>query len=183
MPFLTAYASCKFMLAHLKKSGLTTSSTLEEAKEKMLWVTYGKPRKKRIKWVKLQDCSTEHLQAILTTQHQIDKIFKTIIKAILEDRVRQLFKISTCCHGTPAIELHNASKELHSFLKAIVCNNWIDSEEYKVSKASGAFLQGGSDLEEGWILIEFWRPAGIQQFIDFTTKKWSELNVYTKTLS
>lgn len=171
------------MLDHLNKSGLTIDSSLEEAKEKMLWGTYGKPRKKRVRWVTLKSCSTEHLQAILSTQYQIDDIFKTIINSLLEDRFKELFKVATCCHGTPAIEIHDASKELHSFLRSVVCNNWINDEEYKVSKASGAFLQGGSNLEEGWILIEFWRPEGIQQFVNFLIKKWSESNVYSKTLS
>lgn len=175
MSFLTVYASCKVMLDHLKKSGLTINSSLEEAKEKMLWGTYGKPKKKRVKWVKLKSCSTEHLQAIVKTQYQIDQVFKTIVQSILQDRLNtatQLFKVSTCCHGTPAIELHDASKDLHSFLRAVVCNNWINDEEYKVSKASGAFLQGGSNLEEGWILIEFWRPEGVQQFVNFITQAW-----------
>lgn len=87
MSFLSDYASCKIMLAHLKKSGLTINSSLEEAKKKMLWGTYGKPRKKRVKWVKLIDCTTEHLQAILKTQYQLDSTFKTIIQSILQDRL------------------------------------------------------------------------------------------------
>lgn len=91
-----------------------------------------------------------------------------------QDKLKSLFEVITCCHGTPAIEIHDASKKLHSFLCSVVSNNWIDDEEYKVSKGSGAFIQGGSHLEEGWILIEFWRPEGVQAFVDFITKKWEE---------
>jgi len=58
----------------------------------LLWGTYGKSGKEPLKWVKLGDCETEHLQAILRTQPQIHwdypelKVRLKAIKAILASR-------------------------------------------------------------------------------------------------
>lgn len=27
---------------------------------------------------------------------------------------------------------------------------------------------------EGWILVEFWKPNGIDEFVEFANKKWQE---------
>jgi hypothetical protein len=50
------------------------------------WGTFGKEGKGPLRWVKLGDCSTEHLRAILRTQPQITEIYRTGIKQILKDR-------------------------------------------------------------------------------------------------
>lgn len=60
------------------------------------------------------------------------------------------------CHGCPAIEIDNADKKLHIFLKAVVCDNWMDSPDYIAKQKVHPFVQGGHSEEKGWIMIEFW---------------------------
>lgn len=61
---------------------------LEWSKKNALWGTYGKPITHPARWVRLIDCSTEHLQAILVELplHGDDHNYTTIIQAILKDR-------------------------------------------------------------------------------------------------
>lgn len=84
------------------------------------------------------------------------------------------FKVITSLHGTPALEFLDASSELHSLLRSVVLCNQVDDERYQARVAAGAFLQGGSDLNAGWILIEFWNPAGAQAFVDFVAREWEK---------
>lgn len=81
-------------------------------------------------------------------------------------------RVTTCCHGTPALQLENASPELHALLRRVVGCNWVNDPAYKVRNDAGAFFQGGSNLTEGWALIEFWRPEGAQAFVNFIAKEW-----------
>lgn len=79
------------------------------------------------------------------------------------------FKITTSCHGQMAIELTDASRKEHDYLRRAVCDQRIDSEFYKRKQSVMPFLQGGSDNTEGWILIEFWtldRDA-VQSYVDW----------------
>ncbi len=50
-----------------------------------MWGTYGKPAQLPLRWVRLVDCSSEHLQAILDTQ-PIHDIYRTTIESILIQR-------------------------------------------------------------------------------------------------
>jgi len=61
-------------------------TTFIEAKKQMTWGTYGKHRSEPLKYVRLMDCSTEHLKAILRTQGQIVDLTRLVIESILEDR-------------------------------------------------------------------------------------------------
>jgi len=54
--------------------------------EGLLWGTYGKFGTSPLKWVKLEDCKSEHLQAILDTQKQIPANYTEAIHSILEYR-------------------------------------------------------------------------------------------------
>jgi hypothetical protein len=78
----------------------TIVASLQEAKEKAVWGTFGKGgvehcnehcngacNKHPLRVVRLIDCSTEHLQAILRTQYQIrGHAYEEIILSILADR-------------------------------------------------------------------------------------------------
>lgn len=64
---------------------LTDKSSIEEMKEKLLWGTYGKNGNEPLRWVKLCDCSTEHLQAILSNARP-GIIHTNIINEILDSR-------------------------------------------------------------------------------------------------
>jgi hypothetical protein len=85
------------------------------------------------------------------------------------------FKITESIHGVPCLEFKDASPELHAFLKSVINNRDIRTEANKITHAAGAFCQGGSDLTEGWIMIEFWKPKGAEQFVDFVARKWADL--------
>ena len=54
--------------------------------EDFIWGTFGKDGKSPFKWVRLGECSNEHLEAILRTQHQISDDYRKAINSILEYR-------------------------------------------------------------------------------------------------
>jgi len=59
----------------------------DRAKRLAEWGTYGKHGDNPLTYVKLIDCSTEHLQAILQTQKQIwGTDYELLIREILKDR-------------------------------------------------------------------------------------------------
>lgn len=68
-----------------------------------------------------------------------------------------MLEVKRTVSGLPGIELFHASRETCQAIRAIMQNNWTDSEDFKARKGSGAFLQGYQE-EEGWVLIEFWLP-------------------------
>lgn len=59
---------------------------LEAAKKTAEWGTCGKDGFHPLVYVRLIDCSTEHLQAILRTQHHISDDYRMIILGILSGR-------------------------------------------------------------------------------------------------
>lgn len=71
-------------------------ASMEEAKERAVWGTFGKGGvehcaggcpEHQLTWKRLIDCKTEHLQAILRTQYQIQgHCYTEIIHSILKDR-------------------------------------------------------------------------------------------------
>jgi len=77
-----------FDLAHQDEMDLP----FNEAKKKALWGTYGKDgvNHPHLTWVRLIDCSTEHLLSILKTQRHIHYVlncsYQRIIESILMDR-------------------------------------------------------------------------------------------------
>ena len=84
--FLSLLSSLPFMgfLSQVSQSS-PYKETLKGYKN-LRWGTYGKDACHELRWVKLGDCSTGHLQAILRTQWQIDALYKRAIKAILHER-------------------------------------------------------------------------------------------------
>lgn len=50
------------------------------------WGTYGKDGKDPLEYVRLIDCSTEHLNAILNGSQRISELYSKVIKTILESR-------------------------------------------------------------------------------------------------
>lgn len=70
-----------------------------------------------------------------------------------------------CVHGSPALEFHEhmATPELHEFIHANICTQWMDHPYYKTLKHKvNAFFQGGSDAPDGkWFLVECWSRESI----------------------
>jgi hypothetical protein len=69
-------------------------NSLEEAKQKVVWGTYGKGGvehcygrcpEHQLRWVRLIDCSTEHLLALLKF-FSFEDDYSKIINSILDDR-------------------------------------------------------------------------------------------------
>lgn len=75
-----------------------------------------------------------------------------------------ILELSISPHDQYCIQVENPSKDLRDLLRSIVMNNRIDSDDYKITKAAGAFLQ--CDYEE-YVLIEFWRIEGAEAFVEY----------------
>lgn len=61
-----------------------------------------------------------------------------------------------------------ASEELHDFIHNTMMTNHMDHPCYQLGKDAGHFFQGGSNDPKGqWIMIEFWRPAGVPAWIKY----------------
>lgn len=73
-------------------------------------------------------------------------------------------------HGMPSIELRGGPKWIHQLVRNAVTNQWMDSEEYKLGKPAGAFLQGQDDSNPLWTLVEFW-GRNHQLFVDFLNRE------------
>jgi hypothetical protein len=83
----------RFLIKYNSTEYLVSQSAVDEIKpdydalSKFLeWGTYGKSGKEPLKWVRLIDCSTEHLKAILNTQKQISGEYRETIQFILKER-------------------------------------------------------------------------------------------------
>lgn len=68
--------------SHIRRNNINARQIIDEHK----WGTYGENASKPFKNVKLVDCSTEHLSAILGTQPQITSLTTMVIMAILMER-------------------------------------------------------------------------------------------------
>lgn len=84
-------------LAGLKIEALPKprKTRLELTKENAIWGTYGKGGYEHchgtcpahpLRWVRLIDCETEHLQAIMSGKWYVPKHYVVIINSILDDR-------------------------------------------------------------------------------------------------
>lgn len=65
---------------------LDTESDHGEVRKWFRWGTYGKGGKDKLKRVLLMDLSTDHIEAILETQHQVPQKFKDMFNKELEFR-------------------------------------------------------------------------------------------------
>jgi len=55
-------------------------------KYNMVWGTYGPKGDGPLKWVKLSECSSEHLEAILLTMNTLPSLQKKVILSLLKER-------------------------------------------------------------------------------------------------
>lgn len=78
-----------------KPTPVSKKTSFELAKETMEWGTYGKGGfdhckgtcpEHQLRWVLLKDCSTEHLQAIMSGKWRVPYDYQLVITGILEDR-------------------------------------------------------------------------------------------------
>jgi hypothetical protein len=71
---------------YYEEFSVTQNDSFEFLKEKFLWGTRGKDGNESFKWVRLQECNSSHLKAILRTQDQINLMTESVIKSILAER-------------------------------------------------------------------------------------------------
>lgn len=72
-------------LGSVSKLGITPTEPFEEARAKVLWGTYGKSGREPLKYVRLIDCSDEHLRNIQRTQN-LGSAYALVVSSILLDR-------------------------------------------------------------------------------------------------
>jgi hypothetical protein len=81
------YFRCSFGENNTSESlQLMDTDDLEVIKNKLIWGTYGKDGNDPLKYVKLIECETEHLQNILANVKHIGHIHRMIITNILVER-------------------------------------------------------------------------------------------------
>lgn len=88
--------------------------------------------------------------------------------------LRPKFRLTLSCHDMACFEIsgRDAVPELFDFLKGMLTNLTTDPR-YKIHTDAGAFFQGGyADPNGKWFLIEFWKPAGAQAFIDYLNENY-----------
>ena len=86
-----------------------------------------------------------------------------------------MFRLTLTVHNTPGFEISgdDATEELGNYLRYPMLTNVTDHECYELHKAAGAFFQGGSNNLKGeWFMIEFWKPAGAQAWVDYLNKNY-----------
>lgn len=95
-------------------------------KHKLLWGTRGKDGRQPLKWVRLMDCSAEHLQAILdypyTDGKQLTPLYKEVIKDILA-------KDKHVAPAPPKRYIHKAARPKYHYMNPTVCANLNMSDE------------------------------------------------------
>lgn len=79
------------------------------------------------------------------------------------------FELALSNNDMFAIELINPGEEERSFLKSVILNNWTEDTDYKYSKKASPFIQCDSS---DYLLIEFWNPRGIDEFIEYLNNRW-----------
>ena len=81
------YFRCSYGEGNTSESLLLyDDSPFVEIKNKLIWGTYGKEGNNPLTWVKLIDCETDHLKAILLNCKKIGVLYSHVIETILFER-------------------------------------------------------------------------------------------------
>lgn len=81
------------------------------------------------------------------------------------------FEITTSPHGMKAIQIDPTPEE-RTFLKKALMSNMTDCIFCQKKQIASPFLQ--SD-QENFMLIEFWKPEGAEEFIEFLNSEHPEV--------
>jgi hypothetical protein len=163
-------------LGSVAKLGITPTEPFEEARAKVLWGTYGKSGREPLKYVKLIDCSDEHLRNIQRTQN-LGTAYAVVVASILLDRDSgKLPRVSDTPRGLAPGEL---TVVLGSRSPRITSQQGCELLADLLGEAVG-FLEADEEADEVnsdlWILlnqarfaIETLREAGV-----LPARKWSQ---------
>lgn len=90
------------------------------------------------------------------------------------------FKLAADLHQQMAIQAHDMTRAECQLMRAIITNNYMPSDDYKLCRPAGVFLQGYQepydDKADGWILVEFWERdmAKIQACVEHINKRFAD---------
>lgn len=82
------------------------------------------------------------------------------------------FEITTSSHHMKAIQLESPTEAERFFLKRAVMSQMMDDIFYQKKEICSPFLQ--SD-HPNFLLIEFWKPDGAEEFVDFLNSDHPEV--------
>lgn len=83
------------------------------------------------------------------------------------------FKLTKPHRNNFCLVFKNASPQLHNMVTSTVSNNWCDSVDYKKKDGVNPFIQGGFDLTEGFLMIEFWcEEDKASEYVSYLETKW-----------
>ena len=74
------------MIDGIGRPHFLSTDIYEEARDNYHWGTYGKDGKQPLRYVRVLDCDTAHLQAILSTQGNLSPLLKKLITDELQRR-------------------------------------------------------------------------------------------------
>jgi len=114
-------------------------SPTSEIVSKLLWGTYGKDGKSLLKYVRLQDCTTEHLKAILNID-KLSPIHSTVCNTILSNRLNKHHYHFLSVADT----ISQASKDPSTKVGAVI----VDKDNRIVSTGYNGFPKGIDDTED-----------------------------------
>jgi hypothetical protein len=81
-------------------------------------------------------------------------------------------KIEKSSNGLPSFTLYPVKQAIAERIRAIIQNQWMDSDDYKLKQKCSPFLQGYEERgDQSWVFIEFWQNNGIQEFVDHVKKE------------
>jgi hypothetical protein len=96
----------------------------------------------------------------------------------------RIFEVKPGPHSYPghiqwAIQAHDLTGRECVILRAIVTNQYMNSEDYKMKQPASPFLQGFElprNGNDGWVLIEFWTEdrTAIDAFVSYINKRMNE---------
>ena len=91
------------------------------------------------------------------------------------------------CVGQYHIAFHGIDTVQCMIAKSVVTNNRMDSDDYKLGRACGVFLQGFdvnlAREEHNWVMVEFWSRNldAINSFVDHLVQQMNNSNRYKNT--
>jgi hypothetical protein len=112
-------------------------------KHRLLWGTRGLDGHQPLKWVRLMDCTSDHLQAILDypypTNKRLSSLYKKVIKDILAKDKHVMYKSNICKRKvawiTPKFYIHKAFRPKHQFMNPTLCvANLSDQDSHRLSR-------------------------------------------------
>ena len=59
-------------------------------------------------------------------------------------------------HGQPCLEASGLTKAECQAIRAVVCNNYMSHDDYRMKQPAHPFVQGYDEEYSGWVLVEFW---------------------------